>query len=255
MTPLNILSGKIALVTGGGRGIGKAIARKFAEAGTTVVIASRKRDVLDATAVEINSASLPGKVEARECHVGRKESVETLVKEIEDTLGPIDILVNNSATNVGQGPALDVTDEMFDRIFEVNVKAALRLVRLTLPGMIARKSGVVINIVSLGGLQPFPGALLYCATKAALIMMTRSWAREFGPAGVRVNAIAPGLIQTDFSAALWQDDRLREEVIGIQSLKRLGQPEDVSGLALYLASDDSAFVNGQTFVVDGGAMR
>ncbi len=254
MRPTAALSGKIALVTGGGRGIGKAITRKFAEHGATVVIASRKREVLDATAEELNNQGFPGNVVATECHVGRKDQLESLVKLTEDTVGAVDILVNNSATNIGQGPALDVTDEMLDRIFDVNVKAALRLVRLTVPGMIARKSGSVINIVSIGGLQPLPGSLLYCASKAALIMMTRAWAKEFGPAGVRVNAIAPGLIQTDFSAYHWQDDQRREEIMSTQSLRRLGQPEDISGLALFLATDAAAFITGQTFVVDGGSI-
>ena len=254
MTPTAALSGKIAIVTGGGRGIGKAITRKFAEHGATVVIASRKREVLDATADELNNQGLSGNVVATECHVGRKDQLEVLVRLTEDTVGAVDILVNNSATNIGQGPALDVTDEMLDRIFDINVKAALRLVRLTVPGMIARKSGSVINIVSIGGLQPLPGSLLYCASKAALIMMTRAWAKEFGPAGIRVNAIAPGLIQTDFSAYHWQDDQRREEIMSTQSLRRLGQPEDVSGLALFLATDAAAFITGQTFVVDGGSI-
>ena len=254
MPPTSLLSGKIALVTGGGRGIGKAITRSFVENAATVVIASRKREVLDATAGELNALGFSGKVVPRECHVGRKDQLEGLVKGIEETVGPIDILVNNSATNIGQGPALDVTDEMLDRIFEVNVKAALRLVRLTVPGMIERKGGAVLNIVSIGGLQPLPGSFLYCASKAALIMMTRGWAREFGPANVRVNAIAPGLIQTDFSAYHWQDDKRREEIMGTQSLRKLGQPEDVSGLALFLASDAASFITGQTYVVDGGSI-
>jgi dehydrogenase/reductase SDR family member 4 len=161
--------------------------------------------------------------------------------------------VNNSATNVGQGPSLDVTDEMLDKIVEVNIKAALRLVRLTVPGMIARGNGSVINIVSIAGLSPMPGALLYSFTKAGLIMMTKSWAREFGPSGVRVNAIAPGLIQTDFSAYYWKDETRLNEVVGSQSLRRIGQPQDVGGLALFLASDDASFITGQVFVVDGGA--
>src|SRR5262249_12021341 len=205
------LKGKVAIVTGGGRGIGKAIAKRLAEAGAGVVIASRKLENLQTTANEF--ASLPGKVVPVECHVGRKDQLENLVHQTSCQLGPVDILVNNSATNIGQGPALEVTDEMFDKMVELNVKAALRLVRLTVPGMIERNSGgSVINIVSIAGLRPQSGGLLYSFPKAGLIMMTRSWAREFGPHGVRVNAIAPGLIQTDFSAYFWQNEQYRAEI-------------------------------------------
>ena len=247
------LNGKIALVTGGGRGIGKAIAGRLAAAGANVVIASRKCEVLEATAIEFAAAGLTGHVVAIPCHVGQADQVVALVRTIEERLGPVDVLVNNSATNVGQGPALAVTDDQFDKIMEINVKAALRLVKAIVPGMIERGGGSVINVVSIAGLQPMTGGLLYSASKAALIMITRAWAREFGPSGVRVNAIAPGLIQTDFSAYFWQDEARRDSMISGQSLRRLGQPEDVAGLALFLASDESAFVTGQILVVDGGA--
>jgi NAD(P)-dependent dehydrogenase (short-subunit alcohol dehydrogenase family) len=246
------LAGKVAVVTGGGRGIGKAIAWRLAEAGAGVVIASRKLETLQATAAEF--ASLPGKVVPIACHVGRLEQLEALVRETEARLGPIDILVNNSATNIGQGPSLDVTDEMLDKMVEINVKSALRLVRLTVPRMIERKSGgSIINIASIAGLQPQPGGLLYSFTKAGLIMMTRSWAREFGPHGVRVNAIAPGLIQTDFSAYFWQDERYRARVESEQPIRRVGRPDEIGYAALYLASDEASFTTGQVLVVDGGA--
>jgi dehydrogenase/reductase SDR family protein 4 len=246
------LAGKVALVTGGGRGIGKAIAGRLAEAGAGVVIASRKLENLQATAAEF--VDLPGKVVPIPCHVGRLDQLEALVRETESRLGPIDILVNNSATNIGQGPALAVTDEMLDKMVEVNVKSALRLVRLTVPGMIERKcGGSVINVASIAGLQPQPGGLLYSFTKAGLIMMTRVWAREFGPDGVRVNAIAPGLIQTDFSEYFWKDEQYRAQVESTQPIRRVGQPHEIGHAALYLASDESSFVTGQVFVVDGGA--
>jgi dehydrogenase/reductase SDR family protein 4 len=245
------LQGKVALVTGGGRGIGKAITRRLAEAGASVVIASRKLENLQATAAEL--ADLPGWVMPIRCHVGRIEELAELVRTAEDQLGPIDVLVNNSATNLGQGPALDVTDEMLDKIVEINVKSALRLVRLTVPRMIERGGGSVINVTSIAGLMPQPGGLLYSFTKAGLIMLTRGWAREFGPHGVRVNAIAPGLVQTDFSSYLWDDPGRRAALIGQQALPRLGQPDEIGYLALYLASSEASFVTGQVFVADGGA--
>jgi NAD(P)-dependent dehydrogenase (short-subunit alcohol dehydrogenase family) len=246
------LSGKVALVTGGGRGIGKAIAGRLAEAGANVVIASRKQVNLDAAASDLSG--LPGKVVPISCHLGRVDQVEALVKQTESQLGPIDILVNNSATNVGQGPSLEVTDEMLDKMIEINIKAALRLVRLTVPRMIERRSGgAIINVSSISGLRPQPMGLLYSFTKAGLIMMTRSWARDFGADGIRANAIAPGLIQTDFSAYFWEDENRRQIFLRDQPIARLGQPKDVGGLALFLASDEASFITGQVFVVDGGA--
>jgi dehydrogenase/reductase SDR family protein 4 len=245
------LRGKVALVTGGGRGIGKAITKRLAEAGANVVIASRKLENLQSTAQEF--AALPGTVTPIECHVGRLDQLESLVRETETRLGPVDILVNNSATNIGQGPALNVTDEMLDKMIEINVKSALRLVRLTVPKMIARKKGSVINIVSIAGLRPQPAGLLYSFTKAGLIMMTRNWAQEFSPYGVRVNAIAPGLIQTDFSAYFWQNPEYRAQLESTQPIRRIGQPDEIGFAALYLVSDEASYVTGQVLVIDGGA--
>jgi len=190
------LSGKVALVTGAGRGIGRVIALTLAERGARVMGVSRTEDDLRRVAAE---APIQWVAES----VATLAGCERIVNETIGRLGPVDILVNNSATNIGQGPSLAVTDEMLDKMVEINVKSALRLVLLTVPKMIERKrGGSVINIASIAGLQPQSGGLLYSFTKAGLIMMTRTWAREFGPDGVRVNAIAPGLIQTDFSEYL-----------------------------------------------------
>ena len=252
MTNHQSLAGKVAIVTGGGRGIGKAIAHRLAAAGANVAIASRKMENLKATAEEFSS--LPGKTVPIECHVGRAEQLERLVKETEDQLGPVDILVNNSATNIGQGPSLEVTDDMFAKMFEINVLSSVRLIRHVVPKMIEHnQGGSIINIVSIAGLRPQAGGLLYSATKAALIMMTRTWAIEFGKHKVRVNSIAPGLIQTDFSEYFWKNAEYVKRLEATQPLPRIGTPDEIGGIALYLASDDSSFVTGQTFVIDGGA--
>lgn len=246
------LDGKVAIVTGGGRGIGKAIARRFAESGATVIIASRKVENLEATAAEF--AELLGKTIPIQCHVGRLADLENLVQETEKRAGPVDILVNNSATNIGQGPSLDVTDDMVFKMVEINLLSAVRLVRLTVPRMIERQTGgSIINVASVAGLRPQFQGLLYSATKAALIMMTRSWAIEFGKHNVRVNTIAPGLIETDFSEYFWKNEDHIKRLKATQPIPRVGKPEEIGGIALYLASDDASFVTGQTFVVDGGA--
>ncbi|MEX0977674.1 MAG: SDR family oxidoreductase [Pirellulales bacterium] len=245
------LEGKVALVTGGGRGIGKAITKRLAAAGAKVAIASRKMENLKATADEF--AKLPGKILPVECHVGRKDQLESLVATVEKELGTVDILVNNSATNIGQGPSLEVSDEMLDKMIEVNIKAALRLVRLTVPKMMEKKSGSIINIASIAGLRPQAGGLLYSFTKAGLIMMTRTWAVEFGQKGVRVNAIAPGLIQTDFSEFFWKNETHRKRLEATQPVPRVGQPDEIGFAALYLASEEASYVTGQVIVIDGGA--
>lgn len=247
---MSSLQGKVALITGGGRGIGKAIARRFAVAGARVAIASRKADVLEAAARELSTGG--AEVTAIPCHVGRAAEIENLVAETQRRLGPVDVLVNNAATNVGQGPALEVTDEALLKTTEINVLSALRLVRKIAPLMIERGGGSIINIASIAGLRPQRGGLCYSFTKAGLIMMTRVWAMELGKHNIRVNAICPGLIQTDFSEYFWKDPQYVAELERSQPLPRVGQPDEIAGLALYLAGDDSSFVTGQAMTVDGG---
>lgn len=246
------LEGKVAIVTGGGRGIGKDITERLVQAGADVAIASRKLEALEACAKEL--AHHGRRVLPIECHVGKPEDLERLAATVEAELGPVDILVNNSATNIGQGPSLETSTAMLDKMIDVNVKATFTLVHRLVPGMIARGRGSIINIASISGLRPQAGGLLYSYTKAGLIMLTRSWAREFGPHGVRVNAIAPGLIQTDLSAYYWKDPARMAELVGDQPIRRIGQPRDIGFAAAYLASDESSFLTGQVLVIDGGAL-
>lgn len=245
------LAGKTALITGGGRGIGKAIARRYAEAGANVVIASRKAEVLQAAAEEM--AGLSGRVHWVACHAGRPEQLEKLVAETEATFGPIDVLVNNAGTNVGQGPSLQLTDEALLKTFEINLLAAHRLCRLTVPKMIERGGGSVINVASIAGINPQRESLAYSTSKAALIMATRLWAVEWGKHAVRVNAICPGLVETDFSQFFWKNEAFMEHLRATQPIARVGRPDEISWMALYLASDESAWTTGQCFVIDGGA--
>ena len=241
------LGGKVAIVTGASRGIGRAIAEAFAREGARVAICGRKQDTLDQVATEIG----PG-AKAIACHVGRPEQIEQLVVSTSRDLGPVDILVNNAATNISFGPCLKIDESQFDKMIEINLKSAFRLIQTVGPGMCARGSGSIINIASIAGLRPQLHSLLYSMTKAALIMMTQSYALELGPKGVRVNAIAPGLIQTTLSEHYWKDESQRNSVLARQPIHRIGQPSDVAELALLLASDKGSYITGQTLAVDGG---
>jgi len=188
------------------------------------------------------------------CHVGRLEELQRLVDTTERDFGKIDILVNNAATNIAQGPAIEMDDGQFDKMVEVNLKSTYRLTRLVAPGMCQRGSGSIINISSISGIRPQFEGLLYSMTKAALIMMTQSYALELGPKGVRVNAIAPGLIQTVLSEYYWKDEARLEKRIEHQPIRHLGQPMEIAEVAALLASDRSSFMTGQTLVIDGGRL-
>jgi len=244
------LKNKVAIVTGGSRGIGKAIAEVFAREGATAIICGRKQSPLDEVATQLKG--LPGTVVPMACHVGKLEELERLVNSTNREFGKIDILVNNAATNIAQGPGIEMDDSQFDKMVEVNLKSAYRLTRLVAPGMCQRGSGSIINIASIAGLRPQLHGLLYSMTKAALIMMTQSYAVELGPLGVRVNAIAPGLIQTVLSEYYWKDENKWQQLLARQPIKHLGQPMEVAEVALLLASDASSYLTGQTIVVDGG---
>jgi dehydrogenase/reductase SDR family protein 4 len=246
------LQGKVAVVTGASRGIGRAIAQAFAREGAAVVICGRKQETLDQVAVEIGGG--PGEVHPHACHVGRADQIQRLVETCHQRYGKVDILVNNAATNIAQEPVLEIDEAKFDKMVEVNLKSAFRLIQAVAPGMCERGWGSIINIASISGIRPQYHGMLYSMTKAALIMMTQSYALELGSRGVRVNAIAPGMIQTVLSEYYWKDDAQRAKILEEQPIKHLGQPEEIAGLALLLASDRGSYITGQTMIVDGGRL-
>jgi dehydrogenase/reductase SDR family member 4 len=246
------LKNKVAIVTGASRGIGKSMAEVFAREGATVIICGRKQDTLEEVAAELKG--LAGRVVPVACHVGKLEDLQRLVDTTTSEHGKIDILVNNAATNIAQGPAIEMDDGQFDKMVEVNLKSMYRAIRLVAPGMCERGSGSIINIASIAGLRPQFHGLLYSMTKAAMIMMTQSYAVELGPKGVRVNAIAPGLVQTVLSEYYWKDESRLQAMMSHQPIRHLGQPVEIAEVALMLASDASSYLTGQTLIVDGGRL-
>jgi NAD(P)-dependent dehydrogenase (short-subunit alcohol dehydrogenase family) len=244
------LKGKVALLTGASRGIGRAIALLLARAGAQVVVSSRKLESVQAVAGEIKGAG--GEALAVEAHVGEPAAVEALVARTLEAYGGLDIVVNNAATNPHFGPLLSADEGQWDKIFDTNAKGAFRVCKAAVPHLEARGGGKILTLASLAGLQPSPGMGLYGISKAALIMLTRQLAMELGPANIQVNAIAPGVIKTRFSRILWTTPQISEPMLARMPLGRFGEPEDVAGLALYLASPASDYVTGTVFVVDGG---
>jgi len=244
------LQGRVALLTGASRGIGRAIALRLAGAGARVVVSSRRLDNVQAVADEIRAAG--GEALAVEAHVGDPVAVEALVARTAQAYGHLDVVVNNAATNPHFGPLLSADEGQWDKILDTNAKAAFRLCKATVPHLEARGGGKIINLASVAGLQPSPGMGLYGISKAALIMLTRQLAMELGAANIQVNAIAPGVIKTRFSQVLWQTPQISDPILARMPLGRFGEPEDVAGLALYLASPASDYVTGAVFVVDGG---
>ncbi|MCS7282003.1 MAG: SDR family oxidoreductase [Anaerolineae bacterium] len=244
------LHGKVALITGASRGIGRAIALRLARAGAKVVVCSRKMENVAPVAEEIRAGG--GEALAVEAHVGQREQVETMVARALETFGRIDIAVNNAATNPHFGPILTADEGQWDKILDTNVKGAFRVAKAVVPHMQAQGGGKIINIASVAGLRPSPAMGVYSVSKAALIMLTQVLAVELAPANIQVNAIAPGVIKTRFSQVLWQTPALAEQILKGTPAGRFGEPEDVAGLALFLASPASDYVTGAVFVVDGG---
>jgi len=246
------LSGRVAVITGATRGIGRAIAFQLGRAGAAVVVSSRKPDAVSETVKALEAERIT--VRGFPANVGRLDEARALIGHAAGELGGIDILVNNAAVSPLYGPLTSMTEGAFDKIMAVNVKAPLELACRALPIMAARGGGSIVNLSSVDGLRPDHDLAVYSASKAALISLTKAMALEWGSQNVRANAICPGLIKTDFSAPLWKDNAGVAAQLARQPLPRLGTPEDVAGLALFLASDAGGYCTGGVYVVDGGWM-
>jgi NAD(P)-dependent dehydrogenase (short-subunit alcohol dehydrogenase family) len=247
------LSGKVALITGASRGIGEAIARAYAAAGASVVLASRKQEALDAVAEEIRAES-GSEITALPiaCHTGEQGQVDDLVERAVAELGGIDVLVNNAGTNPHFGPLLTAEESHWEKTLDVNLLGYFRLARACVPAMRERGGGKIVNVASIIGHTPHPGLGVYAVTKAGVIMLTRVLAQELGADGIQVNALAPGIIKTRFSEALWKEPERSRGFLKQIPAGRFGEPGDLLGLALYLASAASDYTTGAVFTVDGG---
>ena len=247
------LSGKVAIITGSSRGIGRAIAEAMADQGAKVVISSRKAEVCEETAREINDRHGDGTAIVVPANISSKDELQNLVDQTRAQLGRIDILVCNAASNPYYGPMAGISDEMFRKILENNVIANHWLIQMVAPEMIERREGSIIIVSSIGGLKASTVIGAYNISKAADFQLARNLAAEFGPFGVRVNCIAPGLIRTDFAKALWENPQTLAAVTMHTPLQRIGEPHEIAGAAVFLASPASTFVTGQAIVVDGGS--
>lgn len=246
------LTGKVAIITGSSRGIGRAIAETLADQGAKVVISSRKQDACDAVAEAINT-NHPGAAAAIAASISSREALEHLVEETRARFGRIDILVCNAAANPYYGPMGGISDEQFRKIFDNNVLANHWLISMVAPEMRARKDGAIVIISSIGGLTSSRTIGAYNISKAADFQLARNLAAEFGPDNVRVNCIAPGLVRTDFARALWENPDTLKAVTGNTPMGRIGEPREIAGTAAFLASPAAAFITGQAIVVDGGS--
>jgi len=246
------LDGKVALITGSSKGIGLALAEVLAEYGAKVVVSSRSQDSVDEVAKNLRAKGHT--VMAQACHVGDSEQRKILVNKTIETYGCIDILINNAAINPVFKGLESMSEEIYDKMMNVNLKAAFDLSNLCFPYLKDSKGSSIINIASVEGLKPSFGLGLYGVTKAALIMLTQVQAKEWGKYGIRSNAICPGLIQTKFSSALWQNETIMKQVVKELPAGRMAQPQELTGLAVYLASDAGSYSTGGIYTVDGGHM-
>ena len=245
------LAGKTIIVTGASRGIGEEIAVAASQTGANVVLASRRQEGLDVVAERINSAD--GHALPVACHVGKPEDIAALFAAATEAFGPVHGLVNNAATNPYFGPLLGIEEAAFDKTVEVNLKGPMAATQAFV-SQPAPPNAAVVNIASIAGIQAAPLQGVYGMTKAALISMTKTLAHELGPAGIRVNAIAPGLVETRFAATIVENDELRDHVVSRTALGRHAQPDEIAGAAIYLLSDAASYVTGQTIVIDGGTI-
>ncbi|MBN2113898.1 MAG: glucose 1-dehydrogenase [Acidimicrobiia bacterium] len=248
MTAAITLQDRVVIITGASRGIGRAIAESAAQSGAAVVLAARKAEPLEAVAEGIRDAG--GRALAAACHTGHADEVSGLFERALAEFGKVDGLVNNAATNPYFGPTLGVTDAAFDKIFEVNVKGYLYTAR----EYAARaKGGAIVNVASYAGLRAAPLMGPYGMSKAAVISLTRTLAVELASLGIRVNAVAPGLVETRFSAALLEDENIRKRLLADAPIPRPAQPDEVAGAVVFLLSEAASYVNGQTLLIDGGS--
>ena len=250
LSSLFSLDGKVAIVTGASKGIGLSIAEIFASAGAKVVLSSRKQEELDKESEALNAKGYSTTGIA--CNVGNMEELKSLVDQTVEKFGGIDILVNNAAANPVFGPIHQTDISAFDKIMDVNVKAPFELSKLCFPYLRKAEAPSVINISSIGGISPEPGLGIYSVSKAALISMTKVFAKEWGESKIRVNVICPGLIQTKFSEALWSNDKIMAMMMKQLPIKRVGTSEEIGAMALFLASSSSSYTTGSVFTADGG---
>lgn len=246
------LTGRVALITGASRGIGQAIAERYANAGAKVILTSRKQEGLDKVAEKINGAG--GDALAIAAHTGSDEAVQNAVNQGIDKYGGINILVNNAATNPHFGTLLTSEESHWDKILDVNVKGYFRVIKACVETMQQQGGGKIINMASVAGITPMPYQGIYCISKAAVIMLTQVLAMELAQDNIQVNAIAPGFVKTKFSAALWSNEDMLKKITNGIPQQRMAKPNELTGIALYLASDASSFTTGSVFTVDGGQM-